>query len=116
METQLDVGARYTPQVDPGVLARGMLAMFDFDETETLRTINVPVLVIAGDLDRLTHPDASEYMSRAIPGAQMLLLSPSGHMGNFERNAELVSALEAFAAANSGAAVATMPLPQVAVR
>jgi pimeloyl-ACP methyl ester carboxylesterase len=113
---QLDVGTRYTPQINPGVLARGMLAMFDFDETETLRTINVPVLVIAGDLDRLTNPDASEYMSRAIPGAQMLLLAPSGHMGNFERNVELVSALEAFAATNSGAPAATMPLPQVGVR
>ncbi len=113
---QLDVGTRYTPQVNPGVLARGMLAMFEFDETETLGKISVPVLVIAGDLDRLTNPDASEYISRAIPGAQMVLLGPSGHMGNFERNVELISALEAFAATHSGAAAATMPLPQISTR
>jgi pimeloyl-ACP methyl ester carboxylesterase len=113
---QLDLGTRYTPQINPGVLARGMLAMFKFDETETLRTINVPVLVIAGDLDRLTNPDASEHMAGAMPNAQLLVLRPSGHMGNFERNAELTSALETFAAANSGTPAATVPMPQVVGR
>jgi pimeloyl-ACP methyl ester carboxylesterase len=114
---QLDVGTRYTPQINPGVLARGMLAMFKFDETETLRTINVPVLVIGGDLDRLTNPDASEHMARAIPNARLLMLAPSGHMGNFERNEELTSALEAFSSANAGMeAPATMSIAQAAMR
>jgi pimeloyl-ACP methyl ester carboxylesterase len=93
---QLDLGSRYIPEASPAVLARGMLGMFRFEETQTLPTINVPVLIIAGDLDRLTNPDASEYMQRAIRKSQLLVLGPSGHMSNFERHGQFTDALMRF--------------------
>jgi len=52
---QLDRAARYLPKAWPGVLARGMLAMFRYDATSTLGTIPVPTLVIAGDREQSTH-------------------------------------------------------------
>jgi pimeloyl-ACP methyl ester carboxylesterase len=36
--------------------------MFNFDETATLPKINVPVLVVCGDVDIATKPAASDRM------------------------------------------------------
>ncbi|MDZ8108275.1 MAG: alpha/beta hydrolase [Nostoc sp. DedQUE12a] len=51
----------------PGVLARGTLTMFKFDETDTLATIKVPVLVMCGASDIATKPVASDRMKAEIP-------------------------------------------------
>jgi len=93
---QLDYGTRMTVQASPAVLARGILAMFDFEEKATLDKINVPVLIVAGDLDRLTNPDAAAFMSQAMPAAQLTVLGPCGHMSMFEQNVGFVEALSAF--------------------
>src|SRR5947208_17138807 len=64
---QLDRAALYMPLAWPAVLARGMLAMFEFDESRTLPTISVPTLILVGDKDRATNPDASAHMAANIP-------------------------------------------------
>ncbi|MCL6755427.1 hypothetical protein KBT16_32380 [Nostoc sp. CCCryo 231-06] len=43
------------------------LAMFRFDETQTLATTNVPVLVMCGASDIATKPVASDRMKAEIP-------------------------------------------------
>jgi len=93
---QLDYATRFTPLASPAVLARGMLAMFHFEETPTLPTIPVPVLILAGEVDRITIKEASAQMLAAIPHAQMQILD-SGHMGIFEQHQDFVDALTAFA-------------------
>ena len=93
---QLDYATLYTPMHSPAVLARGVLAMFRFDETATLPAIDVPVLVIAGDVDRATIPEAGAQMASRIPTAELITLSPAGHMSNFERNAEVMQAIGSF--------------------
>jgi pimeloyl-ACP methyl ester carboxylesterase len=47
----------------PGVVARGNLAMLDFDEQATLPKVNIPVLVIAARHDRMTKPEASAWIT-----------------------------------------------------
>jgi len=70
--------------------------MFQYDVTQQLCNIDIPALVIAASKDRLTRPDASEYMSKEIPNAQLVMLSPANHQGLIERNQEVNKAAEKF--------------------
>ena len=78
------------------VIARGMLAMFEYDATAVLPAINVPVLIMAGAEDILTKPEASRYVQKQIPNAQLVTLQPSGHMGALERGNEMAEAVDGF--------------------
>ncbi|MHC5939080.1 alpha/beta fold hydrolase [Nostoc sp.] len=82
----------------PGVLARGTLAMFNFDETETLATINVPVLVMCGASDIATKPVASDRMKAELPYSQRVTLKPGGHMALMEQNQQFAEAVSTFCA------------------
>ncbi|MEP0895879.1 alpha/beta hydrolase [Leptolyngbya boryana FACHB-1624] len=95
---QLNFSSLIGIKASPGVLARGVLAMLRFDETNTLSTIVVPTLVIVGKSDIATRPFASERMSTAIPQAQLSVLSPGGHMVLMERNLQFSDLIRAFSA------------------
>ena len=82
----------------PGVVARGTLAMFNYEETQTLLTINVPVLLIVGASDRATVPGASIRMKAELPQADLSVLKPAGHMGLMEQNHQFAEAVSAFSA------------------
>ncbi len=73
-----------------------MLAMFDYEATPVLASISIPVLIIAADKDILTKPEASAFMARSIPGAKLIVLTPSGHMGPLERNDQMIDAIKRF--------------------
>ena len=94
---QLDWISRFLPKAWPAVVARGMLGMFRFDETATLPTITVPTLVIMGDRDETTEPDASRVMADRIPGAELAVLSPAKHMGLIEHHARWAEIVDRFA-------------------
>ena len=83
---QLDFAARFMPQGRPDVLARGMLGMIHYDALPALPGINVPTLVIPGDRDVTTKPEASEMIRSGVPGATLSALSPGKHMGLIEHN------------------------------
>ncbi|MEH2459862.1 alpha/beta fold hydrolase [Nostoc sp.] len=82
----------------PGVLARGTLAMFRFNETETLATINVPVLVVCGNSDIATKPVASDRMKAELPYSEKVTLKPGGHMALMEQNQQFAEAVSTFSA------------------
>ena len=67
---QLDFAARFMPHGRPDVLARGMLGMIAYDATEALPRINVPTLVVVGDKDTTTTPEAGEFIAEACPRSQ----------------------------------------------
>lgn len=83
----------------PGVMARGTLAMFNFDETATLSQINVPVLLIVGDSDRATVPGASIRMKAELEQSELFILKPAGHMGLMEQNQQFADAVSVFSTA-----------------
>ena len=93
---QLDFGTRFSVLASPGLLARGVLAMFRFDERETLQAIRVPVLILSGHLDRLTVPEASAWMKETVSGARLVQLQPAGHGSLIERNEEFVQRVAEF--------------------
>lgn len=55
------------------------------DSTETLRTIDVPTLIVVGDEDVLTPPKEARAMHEAIRGSRLEILGGAGHLSNLER-------------------------------
>lgn len=95
---QLDFSALLSALGSPGVLARGTLAMFNYDETRTLGTINIPSLVVCGASDIVTIPPASIRMKAELPQAELVTLQPGGHMGLMEQNQQFAEAVSTFSA------------------
>ncbi len=95
---QEDFLSRFMAKARPDVLARGMFGMMAFDETATLPTIHVPTLVVIGDKDLTTVPEAGDYIARNIPSSLPVTLSPARHLGLFEYHSQFDQILADFAA------------------
>ena len=63
------------------------------DSTDTLATITVPTLIIAGEEDTLTPVSESRAMHAAIPGSRLELIGGAGHASNVERPAAFTRVL-----------------------
>jgi pimeloyl-ACP methyl ester carboxylesterase len=55
------------------------------DSRTTLPTIDVPVLVLVGEADRLTPPADAEAMVAALPDARFSRIAGAGHLAPLER-------------------------------
>jgi pimeloyl-ACP methyl ester carboxylesterase len=67
-----------------------------FDVMERLGAISLPTLVVGADEDRMAPPKFSEFMAERIPGARLVMLSPSGHYPQVEQEAPFNQALADF--------------------
>ncbi|HYL12754.1 MAG TPA: alpha/beta hydrolase [Terriglobales bacterium] len=59
------------------------------DSVPTLKTINVPTLVVIGDEDMLSPVADAELMRQGIAGAQMKVIARGGHYAVWEQAAEV---------------------------
>ena len=66
------------------------------DQTELLREITCPALILVGSLDAITPPADAEVLQREIRGARLEIIEGAGHVSNLERPSEFNSALEKF--------------------
>src|SRR6266446_7656261 len=66
------------------------------DSVDTLKTINVPTLLITGDEDILTGVNESELMRRHIEGSQMRVIPKAGHYSPWEQPEEVGRLLRQF--------------------
>lgn len=96
---QLNFAALQSLRHSPEVLARGTLGMFRYDATAVLQTISVPSLVMAGDLDVTTLPEASHFMADALPVCKLVPLIPGNHMAFIERHEQFNEAVTSFCSA-----------------
>jgi pimeloyl-ACP methyl ester carboxylesterase len=103
---QIEFATRFQPQASPAVIARGMLGMMRYDATDVLPGITVPTLVIAGDRDSTTKPEASERIRAGIPKARLLTLTPAKHLGLIEHHEKYAAAVREFAHAAQAQAAA----------
>jgi len=55
------------------------------DSTPTLKTINVPTLIIAGEEDTATPLPEAELMKKHIPGSRLEVVPRAGHYAVFEQ-------------------------------
>jgi 3-oxoadipate enol-lactonase len=66
------------------------------DSVETLKTINVPTLLLAGDEDLATPVPQAELMRQNIAGAEMKVIAKAGHYAAFEQAEEVGRVLRQF--------------------
>ena len=65
------------------------------DDSDRMRAITAPTLVIVGELD-LPFREASERMTDAIDGSELVVISGAGHSPQFENPSEWIAAVDAF--------------------
>jgi pimeloyl-ACP methyl ester carboxylesterase len=61
-----------------------------------LDQVKVPTLVITGDDDRIVPTEDSVRASKAIPGAQLVIISESGHVPHEEQSEAFLRAVNSF--------------------
>ena len=66
------------------------------DSRPTLATIDVPVLVLVGEEDRLTPPSDAEAMVAGLPNARFSRIGGAGHLAPLERPEAVAGALLQF--------------------
>jgi 3-oxoadipate enol-lactonase len=89
----VDGALRMMRQMSPANLAQVQRGMAERpDSVETLKTINVPTLLVTGDEDILTGVNEAELMHQHIAGSQLKVIPKAGHYSPWER-ADSVSIL-----------------------
>ncbi len=68
----------------------------DYDVTDVLPDVTVPVLVVTGTHDRITVPGASEFLAEHLPKAELKVFERCGHMTMLERHDEFNTMLATF--------------------
>ena len=71
-------------------------AIAAMDQRETIRSIDVPTLVIVGEHDPGTPPSAARLIHERIPGSKLVVLEDSAHFCNIEQDGPFNAALEEF--------------------
>jgi len=66
------------------------------DSVPTLKTINVPTLLVTGDEDPMTGVKEAELMRQHIPGSQMRVISKAGHYSPWEQPEQFARILRQF--------------------
>jgi 3-oxoadipate enol-lactonase len=66
------------------------------DSVPTLKTINVPTLLVTGDEDILTGVSEAELMGRYISGSELRVIPKAGHYSPWERPEEAGKLLRQF--------------------
>jgi 3-oxoadipate enol-lactonase len=66
------------------------------DSSGELSAIDVPTLVVVGEKDGVTPPDASRTIHEAVSGSEMVVIPSVGHLSNLEAPEDFTAALEKF--------------------
>ena len=83
-------------QPDIGALRAGLNILRDVDLRMELNNISQPTLVIAGERDRLTPPEASHYLAQAIPSAHLVEIKGAAHVPFMSHPDEFVRHVKSF--------------------
>jgi len=68
------------------------------DTTAALPAIGVPTLILVGEHDALTPPDAARALAKKIAGSELQIIRGAGHMSNLENPTEFNKRLSDFLA------------------
>jgi len=94
---QLNFTSRFVLFQSPEVLAKGMLGMIRFHESASVKTIDLPTVVVAGEKDPVTLPSASQFLTDSIPQAYGVSIPMGRHQAQMEMNESFLGELKAFA-------------------
>jgi 3-oxoadipate enol-lactonase len=76
-------------QVQRGMAARP-------DSRDTLKTINVPTMLVTGDEDLMTGVNEAEFIRQQIPGSQLCVIPKAGHYSPWEQAEDATKILRVF--------------------
>ncbi|TYB61478.1 alpha/beta fold hydrolase [Nonomuraea sp. PA05] len=81
------------------------------DDRDALPSVKTPTLVIAGRHDVICGPRWAEELAGGIPGAELVMLENSGHLGHVEEPEAFARALTTFVRSDQQAPSSTTTLP-----
>jgi pimeloyl-ACP methyl ester carboxylesterase len=84
---------KMSPQ-DINLVQRGMAERLD--SVPTLKTINVPTLVLVGDEDMVSPAADADFMRQTIPNAQLKVIPRAGHYAVWEQPSDAGRVLRQF--------------------
>ncbi len=88
---------RMMRQMSPEDIAQVQRGMAERpDSMGTLKTINVPTLIVTGDEDLFTGINEAELMRRNIPGSQLRVIAKAGHYSPWEQPSEAARLIRQF--------------------
>lgn len=93
VEGALRMMRKMSPE-DVAMVQRGMAERPD--SVETLKTIDVPTLIVTGDEDTVTGIAEAELMRRNISNGEMKVISKAGHYSPWERPDEIGKIIRQF--------------------
>jgi 3-oxoadipate enol-lactonase len=79
---------------DVAMVQRGMAERPD--SVATLKTINVPTLIVTGEEDVITGAAEAELMRQNVAGSQLKIIPKAGHYSPWERPTEVGELLREF--------------------
>lgn len=80
-------------EADDRSYARACEAIGAFDVRDRLGEIDVPLLVISGELDPATTPEAGAFIAERVPGARQVVIPGASHLAVAEDPRAVSSAL-----------------------
>ena len=93
----VDAAVRMMRLMSPEDIAQVQRGMAERpDSIDTLKTINVPVLLVTGDEDILTGINEAELMRQHIAGSQLRVIPKAGHYSPWEQPEEAFKIIRQF--------------------
>jgi len=93
----VDGALRMMRKMSPQNLAQIQRGMADRpDSVETLKTIDIPTLVVTGDEDILTGLNEAQFMHQRISGSQLKVIAKAGHYSPWEQPEDATKLLRQF--------------------
>jgi pimeloyl-ACP methyl ester carboxylesterase len=83
-------------QADPRGYRAAMRALWDFNVTNRLGSLNIPTLIITGDADTTVPLRIQQHLSEGIPNARQVFIHQAGHAVTVEQPTEFNQALLQF--------------------
>jgi pimeloyl-ACP methyl ester carboxylesterase len=95
---QLDHVALLGSRNSPASIAKGNLAMFNWDATGAIATIVDPLLILAGQGDIVTKPEAGAEIASTAVSPQLHTIEGANHMSFLDHAAEYHELIDIYAA------------------
>jgi pimeloyl-[acyl-carrier protein] methyl ester esterase len=77
-------------------LQRGLALLRNADASAVLGHVQAPTLVIAGEYDRITHPEACAQLARELPNASLISIKRAGHAPFISHRDEFLATVQDF--------------------